>query len=51
MDRNTLVNRDAAALRVVQQWLADPRFVQLRPELQQTAARLQEFVQQENGSR
>jgi hypothetical protein len=51
IDRDTLVNRDAAALSVVQEWLADPRFVQLRPELQKTAIRLQEFVQQENGAR
>jgi len=50
MDHTTLVNRDAASLRVAQAWMEDPRFVQLRPELQKTVNRLQEFVRQENSS-
>ena len=51
LDHTTLVNRDAASLRVAQAWLEDPRFAQLRPELQKTVSRLQGFVRQENGSR
>lgn len=46
LDHATLVNRDAESLRVVQEWLSDPRFARLRPALQRAVQRLQEFVQQ-----
>jgi hypothetical protein len=45
-DHVALVNRDAASLSAVQQWLADPRFVKMQPALQQSMLRLQEFVRQ-----
>lgn len=47
-DRAALTSRDAASLAVAQQWLADPRFANLGPELQKITVRLQTFVQQAN---
>jgi hypothetical protein len=46
--RAALTSRDAASLAVAQQWLADPRFANLGPELQNIIVRLQTFVQQAN---
>jgi hypothetical protein len=46
-DSAALVSRDAESLRVVQQWLADPRFASLRPSLEKTEVRLAGYVQQE----
>jgi hypothetical protein len=46
--RAALASRDAASLTVANQWLSDPRFANLKPELQIITARLQLFVQQEN---
>ena len=40
--------RDRQALATVQEWLGDPRFQQLTPQLHAIQARLQAFVQQEN---
>jgi hypothetical protein len=48
-DHAALVGRDAASLAAVEQWLADPRFANLQPQLAQTRLRLQQFVQQETG--
>lgn len=39
-----LAARDQAALQVTDEWLADPRFQQLRPHLQTIRSRLQQFV-------
>ena len=47
-DRAALVARDAAALKAVQAWLADPRFAQLQPELSQMETRIAGYVQQES---
>ena len=47
-NHDALVNRDAASLNVVQQWLADPRFAQLHPSLEKTEMRLAGYVQQES---
>jgi hypothetical protein len=47
-NHDALVSRDAASLNVVQQWLADPRFVPLRPSLEKTEVRLAGYVQQES---
>jgi hypothetical protein len=47
-DQASLASRDAASLNAVQQWLADPRFAQLRPSLEKTEVRLAGYVQQEN---
>jgi len=38
--------RDAESLRVVQQWLADPRFAIVKPQLENIQSRLQEFARQ-----
>jgi len=46
LDHTTLVIRDVESLRVVQEWLADPRFARLKPALQRAVQRLHEFVQQ-----
>jgi hypothetical protein len=48
-DHAALVSRDAESLRVLQEWLADPRFINLRPQLEKTRARLEEFRRQEAG--
>ena len=45
-DREALTQRDATSLRVAQEWLTDPRFAKLRPELEKVTLRLQEFVRQ-----
>lgn len=45
---NTLASIDSASLQAVQQWLSDPRFASLRPSLESTEARLQQYVLQEN---
>jgi hypothetical protein len=47
LDRAALASRDAASLQVVQQWLADPRFANLKPALMEISVRLQTFVRQE----
>jgi hypothetical protein len=41
-----LASRDAASLAAVQQWLQDPRFAGVRPQLQRAEARIQGFVSQ-----
>lgn len=46
----SLINRDVESLRVIDNWLTDPRFVQLAPQLQKLQARLQGFLAQ-TGSR
>ena len=48
-DHSTLVNRDAESLRIIQDWIADPRFANLRPQLDTARSRLQEFVKQAGG--
>ena len=47
-DHAALTSRDAASLAIAEQWLADPRFATLRPELQKITLRLQTFAQQAN---
>jgi len=44
-DGATLARRDRAALQTVQEWLADPRFESLRPQLETMRQRLETFVQ------
>ncbi len=46
LDQGEIKKRDAESLKVVQQWLADPRFAGARPELEKIQVRLQEFVRQ-----
>jgi hypothetical protein len=46
-DHATLAARDAAALKQLDQWLADPRFAALRAQLQAARQRVQGFVSQE----
>jgi len=41
-----LTSRDAESLRVVNEWLNDPRFATVRPQLEKTKQRLEEFVRQ-----
>jgi len=48
-DHSTLVNRDAESLRIIQDWIADPRFANLRPQLDTAKSRLEEFVKQAVG--
>jgi len=48
-DHAALVARDAESLRVVQQWLGDPRFANLHPGLEKLTSRLEGFVRQANG--
>ncbi len=43
-DHDTLVRRDAAALRVIQDWISDPRFASLRPQLERIQRRLENFL-------
>jgi len=45
-DRAALVARDAESLRVVREWIADPRFAKQRPALEKISSRLEEFVRQ-----
>lgn len=47
-DHASLAGRDAESLRVVQAWLADPRFSNVQPALSKIAMRLQEFASQAN---
>ena len=47
-DHASLVGRDAESLRVVQQWMADPRFAKQRSALEKISRRLEEFVHQAN---
>ncbi len=49
-DHETLAARDRKALEVLQGWLADPRFAQVRPQLQTIEARLAYFVGQESAA-
>jgi hypothetical protein len=44
--RDALMNLDAQSLAVVQEWLADPRFAQVAPELQIITQRLEGFAAQ-----
>ena len=50
-DGATLLRRDREALRVVGEWLTDPRFEELRPHLARIQARLSDFVRQAEESR
>jgi hypothetical protein len=45
-DGAALRSRDAESLRVLEQWLADPRFEKVRPQLEKARSRLQEFQRQ-----
>ena len=45
-----LVAHDRASLSMVEQWLADPRFDRLKPQLEAMRGRLQTFVQQASTS-
>ena len=45
-ERGALVARDAESLRVLQEWMADPRFAKQRPALEKILRRLEEFVRQ-----
>jgi len=45
-DGAALARRDSDAMRVVGEWLADPRFAQLQPQLLRIQQRLQEFKRQ-----
>lgn len=46
IDHDNLVARDAQSLAVVQQWMTQPQFANLMPELQTISQRLQGFVAQ-----
>jgi hypothetical protein len=46
LDRASLVQRDQASLNVVEQWISDPRFERLRPQLEKVKQRLEKFVQE-----
>jgi hypothetical protein len=48
-DGAALARRDRDALRVVGEWLADPRFAGLQPQLQKMKQRLEEFARQTGG--
>jgi hypothetical protein len=43
-DHAALTGRDARSLQVVQEWLADPRFAKLRPQLEKMKGRLEDFA-------
>jgi hypothetical protein len=45
-DHGALMSLDAQSLTVAQQWLADPRFANVAPELQSIIQRLQRFAAQ-----
>jgi hypothetical protein len=49
LDGTTLARRDQAALAVVNEWLNDPRFAQLQPQLERMQARLSEFTKRSEG--
>jgi hypothetical protein len=46
LDHDALTSRDAQSLAVAQQWMADPRFAQVAPELQTITQRLERFAAQ-----
>jgi hypothetical protein len=46
LQREDLLGRDAASLKVVDDWLADPQFENLRPQLEKIKSRLEEFARQ-----
>lgn len=46
LDQGEIKHRDVESLKVVQQWLADPRFANVQPELAKIQVRLQDFVRQ-----
>jgi hypothetical protein len=50
-DGPALARRDSDALRVIGEWLADPRFARLQPHLWKIQQRLQEFSRQAQGRR
>jgi hypothetical protein len=47
-NRDQLISRDAESLRVLSDWLADPRFEGLHPILLRMGSRLGDFVRQAN---
>jgi hypothetical protein len=49
LDHDALISRDAQSLAVAQQWLADPRFAPVAPELQTVVQRLEGFAAQARG--
>jgi len=49
-DRASLVKRDAESLNIVRSWASDPRFTAIRPSLNRSLARLEQFVAQANHS-
>jgi len=50
-DGTWLAARDAEALRVVRQWLEDPRFARIKPQVEAIQRRLNSFVPQTRGPR
>lgn len=46
VDQGIIKKRDVESLKAVRQWLGDPRFAGVRPELEKIQLRLQEFVRQ-----
>lgn len=48
-DHAALARRDKISLQVLEQWLADPRFAALRPQLETARQRVQGFVTQAGG--
>jgi len=48
-DHSALSARDAESLRVVQEWLNNPGFTALRPQLEKMKSRLEVFVRQADG--
>ena len=47
-DHAALAGRDAESLRIAEEWLKDPRFANLRPQVEKVTLRLSEFVRQAN---
>jgi hypothetical protein len=47
-DHESLAARDVEALRVVRQWIEDPKFARVKPQLEAVQRRLEVFVQQAN---
>ena len=47
MNRDIILRHDTAALAVVEGWISDPRFAQVRPQLERMRARLAEFSRRE----
>jgi hypothetical protein len=50
-DGRLLAARDAASLRVLEEWSADPRFARLKPQLEKARRRLANFVRQQRPAR